>query len=327
MRVAFVPSFSFQCKYVFMCQTICQRGLLLLCRWQHHNNKTEKREKFVGVGWTREVFACNSQAGDTEGNIVETIISGLKALKYFQIFSRLHFTASTFNQRWNIVIEMRLVFNISKCLQSCAHLGLCESLVRINYRQVRNQRDLLYLKSDLGGMLWYSPGVLQPPKRWFMLKALVALKIEFMHCVRNYCFSTEASVGYTRDDEINHKKQEMNKRKQRENSTNLAFFSLLFSYKLNINNQNTKISDHISAVYLFVKYCEAFFLSCPFIPVSICSLQIMGGLFLYKVAKLVTIYPCWSINPFNLREKRENQRTRKVKRVEMPKRRWKILIN
>jgi hypothetical protein len=62
-------------------------------------------------------------------------------------------------------------------------------------------------------------------------------------------------VCNARCDEINHKKHELNKsQKERENSTNLAFF-FLFSYKLNINNQNTRISDHISAVYLFIKYC------------------------------------------------------------------------
>lgn len=85
------------------------------------------------------------------------------------------------------------------------------------------------------------------------------------------------------------------------NSTNLAFFSLKLVYKLNINNQKYQNSDHISAVYLFIKYSIAvwccvlasrgyleyilsFFLLLRFE-------QIMGGLFSYKVAKLVAIYP------------------------------------
>lgn len=38
----------------------------------------------------------------------------------------------------------------------------------------------------------------------------------------------------------------------------------------------------------------------------------MGGLFLYKVAKLVTIYPGWSINPWWIVRRREEIARNKI---------------
>lgn len=94
---------------------------------------------------------------------------------------------------------------------------------------------------------------------------------------RLYTYNTFYAVNGV----INHKTQEMDKntkRKRGKNSTNLAFFLLFLVHKLNINNRKYQNSDHISAVYLFMKYsiCAAkfyfifveflFFVCLPYMP-------------------------------------------------------------
>lgn len=125
--------------------------------------------------------------------------------------------------------------------------------------------------------------------------------IHHAHCTLESSVPQSAITRHKSCKEAKKKRNGQNGRAVRENSTNLAFFSLELVYKLNINNQKYQNSDHISAVYLFIKYSIAvwccvlasrgyleyilsFFLLLRFE-------QIMGGLFSYKVAKLAAIYP------------------------------------
>lgn len=76
---------------MFLCVAQYARVLPLLpCRWQHHNNNKKKFVLVVGGrrGRKSPVSSLLHWQGDSEYNN-ETIISGLKVLKHFQIFCRL----------------------------------------------------------------------------------------------------------------------------------------------------------------------------------------------------------------------------------------------